>query len=183
MDAALPLCVQPVDRNAPLNGGEATVDNTRRTPQRDNRLLAMLYAGACLTIFGACAHTPVRYAGEDAALAARSSDRVIGAEEIMAWRASPGMRDAFDLIAALRPRYLRGNIRSGTSQLQGDPPTVYVDRLRLGDASTLRFISPSEISYIRFFTAVEARSEWGDGHPGGVIQVVRRSEVAPLGRG
>ncbi len=76
----------------------------------------------------------------------------------------------------------RGNNRSATSQLHGDAPTVYVDRLRLGDPSTLRFLSPSEIAYIRFFSAVEARSEWGDGHRGGVIQVVRRSEAAPLGR-
>jgi hypothetical protein len=152
---------------------------TSRVARRwvDDRALLIASALALVTLLGSCGTAlSTNRVTQDISQAVRSSEQVITADEIAAWGTSGGavLRDGYDLVAALRPRFLRGDARNAVAQLQRLTPIVYVDRVRLGDVTVLRHIHPREIAFIRFYTAVEARSEFGDGHHGGAILVARR---------
>ncbi len=149
-----------------------------RSARHDRKYILAATARTCLTILlAACTHAPLpQRPSHHVTRTSRSSELVISADEIAVWTTTAGksQRDAYDLVAELRPRYVRGDGRSSVAQLAGHLPVVYLDRVRLGSVAELRQIRASEIAFIRFFSAIEARSEWGDGHHGGAIQVVRR---------
>jgi hypothetical protein len=46
---------------------------------------------------------------------------------------------------------------------------VYFDNVRLGNASSLRTINTRDISYLQYFSGIEATARWGIGHGAGVI--------------
>jgi hypothetical protein len=51
---------------------------------------------------------------------------------------------------------------------------VYIDRQRYGQVTALREIPIAQVAEIRFLTASEANSEFGMGHPDGLIQIVTK---------
>lgn len=64
---------------------------------------------------------------------------------------------------------------AGGRQAPEDPGIlVYLDRQRYGKVSTLREIPVTQIAEIRFLNVGEANSEFGMGHPHGVIQVITK---------
>lgn len=82
--------------------------------------------------------------------------------------------NAYDLIHQLRPAWLRGR---GSPDLRGSPPdlpVVYIGTTRQGPLETLRGIPSNGILELRFINAVTATTRYGNGHGGGVIEVILR---------
>ena len=59
--------------------------------------------------------------------------------------------------------------------------TRSVDNQRMGGISFLRDIPVSEIFEIRYHSAAQAQSKWGNGHMQGVIQVLTARVSTPPG--
>jgi hypothetical protein len=78
----------------------------------------------------------------------------------------------YDAMQRLRPRWLRSR-----STIGGDAvlPVVYVDGVRGGDISFLQSIRIEEVERARFINARDARTRCGTGHPGGGIEVTRKT--------
>ena len=83
--------------------------------------------------------------------------------------------NAWDLIQRARPAWLRGR---GSPDLRGSPPDlpiVYIGTTPQGPVETLRGIPTSGILELRYINAVTATTRYGNGHSGGVIEVVLRN--------
>lgn len=83
--------------------------------------------------------------------------------------------NAWDLVQRARPAWLRGR---GSPDLRGSPPDlpiVYIGTTRQGPVETLRSIPTSGILELRYINAVTATTRYGNGHSGGVIEVVLRN--------
>jgi hypothetical protein len=89
--------------------------------------------------------------------------------------------DAYEIVARLRPRWLRGR-GFGTLQSQGSGlPVVYRDGRPLGGLELLRDIDFDAVERIEFIGASDSTTRFGTGHLGGVILVTtRRPERPPL---
>lgn len=95
---------------------------------------------------------------------------LIGPEEISASSAT----NAYDLISQVRPNWLRGR---GTPNLRGSQaplPVVYLDDRRQGAVEVLRTFPIGSVAELRYINATTATTRFGNGHAGGVIQVVPR---------
>ena len=81
--------------------------------------------------------------------------------------------NAYDLISQVRPNWLRGrgapNLRSGP-----ELPVVYLEDRRQGDLDVLRSFATTGIAELRFISATAATTRYGDGHGGGIIQIILR---------
>ena len=110
-------------------------------------------------------------------------------EVITAGEVRPHHATAYDVVASLRPHFLRtlrtasappeeaGDIGERPARSQrGDAvsPTVYLDGVRLGPAVHLRWIRASEIVEIRHLNTVDAGILLGLGHEAGAVLVVTR---------
>ena len=102
------------------------------------------------------------------------------------------VQNAYEVVQKLRPSMLRQrqlasvNGQGGVGQDGAKAPVVtgsgvtsgevvvYMDGTRLGDADQLRGISASSIAFVRYYTASEAQTKWGSGHPGGAIEVTTK---------
>lgn len=128
-----------------------------------------------LAIAAACASTDGARRGADSA--------VITAEEVAA---SP-VNNAYDLVQALRPRWLneRGQQRLTTTQrrdaagravrgMDTSAIVAYVDGTRLGDVNALRTVNTSDIRSVRHLNSSEATLQFGSGHTHGAILVTTR---------
>jgi hypothetical protein len=125
-------------------------------PIRAARLLLLpLALGACAT-----ASTGTRPSG---------SRDVITADEIHA----ASQMNAFDLIQALRPRWLR--LRGRSSIVRPEFVKVYRDGAYVGSPAALNQISIREISRIRFLNGTEATQRFGTDHGSGAIMVTTGS--------
>ena len=99
------------------------------------------------------------------------------------------VQNAYEAVQKLRPAMLRprqiasangqGGMAkdapavTGTGTLSGQV-VVYSDGTRLGDVEQLRAINASSIASVRYYSASEAQTKWGSGHPGGVIEVITK---------
>ncbi len=85
-----------------------------------------------------------------------------------------GGRSAYDLIARLRPEYLRS--RGSSSLLTNEPTTamVYVDEMRFGDLASLRTFSAAQIYRVQYINAADATTRFGSDHLGGAILITTR---------
>lgn len=79
---------------------------------------------------------------------------------------------AMALIRRLRPAWLRARGQDSISNASGTYPVVYIDEIRHGGLATLDQIPTAEIQSLQFFSAADATTRWGTGHPSGVINVV-----------
>lgn len=107
--------------------------------------------------------------GGPSASVARTSN-VIPLEEIEASTAT----NAYDLVNQARPNWLRGR---GSPNLRGGPPAlpvIYVRNTRQGPAETLRGFATLTLLELRYVDATTATTRYGNGHSGGVIEVVLR---------
>jgi hypothetical protein len=96
----------------------------------------------------------------------RSSYDVLLQEDI---RAS-GQTNLLAALTALRPNWLQPR---GTDSFRSPTPVqVYRDDMRLGGVETLRAISVTEISSVRYFDGIAAAARWGFDHSQGAILVL-----------
>lgn len=109
-------------------------------------------------------------AGGRSAGASSGFSDVIEFEEIQESTAT----NAYDLVTQARPIWLRSR---GTASLRGGPPPlpiVYIRTTRQGPVETLRGIATVTLQELRFVDAPTATMRYGNGHPGGVIEVTLR---------
>jgi hypothetical protein len=128
---------------------------------RPFRLLPLLLLFALI----GCASTP---AGDEAR--PRRQADLISSEEIQGAR----FNNAYDLVQALRPNWIRGRGAQSINDPTAGVPVVYMDGSRLGAPDQLRQISPTDIESIRFLNATEAQARYGLGHTGGAIVIAMR---------
>lgn len=100
----------------------------------------------------------------------KPSPNLITADEI----SRVNVVNAFEVVQKLRPSMLRQRqVATANAQSSGEL-VVYVDNNRFGDVDSLRQISASTIAALRYFSASEAQTKWGSGHPGGAIEVTTK---------
>ena len=145
---------------------------------------------ACAIVFSvtACASSKSSGAAATSTMttgAPKSSPNLITSDEI----GRINVQNAFEAIQKLRPAMLRqrqvasANGQGGMAQnapavtgtgVSSGQVVVYMDGTRLGDVEQLRQISVGSISSVRYFSASEAQTKWGSGHPGGAIEVITK---------
>ena len=83
-------------------------------------------------------------------------------------------RNAYDLIAQLRPEFLRS--RGATSLRNSVPPTatVYLDGVKYGDLQSLKLISAEHVTIVRYLSGSEATTRYGTDHVGGAILITTK---------
>lgn len=127
------------------------------------RTLGATLIMAAILSFGACVP------GGTLTPPTRGSD-LIGTEEIEGSSAV----DAYELVRQVRPNWLRGrgqaNLRGGAPVL----PVVYFRTQRQGSVDILRGIPTIRLLEMRFIDATTATTRYGNGHSGGVIEVMIR---------
>ncbi len=130
--------------------------------------MRILLVGAILGVLAAgCAS-----GGGPGAAAPRTNRDVLTAEEI----AAAGVRNAYDAVKHLRPRWLT---HSGATALQHTIRVIvddvpYFDPSGLdsaGGPAALRGINASEVLEIRFLSAEEATMRFGTGYTAGALLV------------
>jgi hypothetical protein len=78
------------------------------------------------------------------------------------------------------PAGSRGEDSPSADRTAHDPGIlVYLDRQRYGGLQTLREIPIATVEEIRFLNVAEANSQFGMGHPHGVIQIISRRGPSP----
>jgi hypothetical protein len=80
-----------------------------------------------------------------------------------------GYSSAYDVIAALRPNWLR--TRGVDSFTNPGEILVYVDNTRFGGINTLVQIPTVSVYYIQWYDGISAAARWGLGHGNGVIYI------------
>jgi hypothetical protein len=98
----------------------------------------------------------------------RGSTNLITTAEVDA----SGHQDAFTLVQALRPNWLR--VRGTSSIAVREIVQVYLDGSKLGGPEYLRQISTHSISSLRYMDGLEATQRWGLDHGAGAIVVSTR---------
>ena len=97
---------------------------------------------------------------------------ILTANEIQMQKA--GAWTAYDVIARLRPEYLRS--RGAASLRNTTPPTavVYLDEMRYGGINSLKSLSADQILRIEYINASDATTRFGTDHLGGAILVTTK---------
>jgi hypothetical protein len=82
--------------------------------------------------------------------------------------------NAYDLISALRPQWLR--TRGNTTLVPGvdDGVALYVDGTRRGSVEELRSVPVEHLTELRYVSAGDATTRYGTGHAQGAIEVSTR---------
>lgn len=76
---------------------------------------------------------------------------------------------AYDAVEALRSNWLQA--RGPDSFAAPSEVRVYLDNTLLGGVTTLRDITVSTVSFIKYYDGIAATGRWGLGHGAGVIFV------------
>ncbi len=93
-------------------------------------------------------------------------------EEIKASRMPGG--NAYDLIAQLRPSFLRVRGPASASDLTPVQAMVYLDGVRYGKLESLKTLNIEQIREIEFINASDATTRYGTDHLGGAILIHTR---------
>jgi len=137
---------------------ETTTRRTARRPWMPRAPLALLLA---LAACGGAAH---------GGMGSSLSPDLIGRDEIDA----SSTTNAWDLISQVRPNWLRGRGTPSLRDTQILLPVVYLEDRRQGDVEILRSFHTGGIAELRYINATTATTRFGNGHAGGVIQIVPR---------
>lgn len=121
-----------------------------------------------LVLLAACASGPS--SGE-----AQRDRELITADEI---REVP-VTSAWELVARLRPTWIRSRGPASMRSSAPDYPVVYVDDVHSGGPEALQRISSVAISEIRFISARDAATRFGLNHGAGAIMVRTRRRASP----
>lgn len=82
--------------------------------------------------------------------------------------------DAFEVVRALRPEFLRTRGSSSFRVTEPVEAQVYVDGVRTGDPASLRRLPRDVVREIRYIDAREATTRYGTGHGAGAILVATK---------
>lgn len=131
--------------------------------------IARAVAAAALLGLGACGGQP-RAVGAPVPPATRTRSDMITTDDLQRGHWS----NAFDLIEALRPRWLNNR---GSDTIIGTPTEVqvYLNDSRLGGPQTLRGVSVTGITSVQFIDGVSAAGRWGADHGNGAILISTRT--------
>jgi type IV pilus biogenesis protein CpaD/CtpE len=131
------------------------------------RMRRRIAVGLLMLVLAGCASAGGK---ERSASPTKNRNRnVITLEEIESSHES----DTYLLVKSLRPNML--TTRGATSIILTDPGViVFLDNQRFGPAQSLSMLPPADIAEIRFLSAAEAQSRWGEGFPQGVILVTSK---------
>jgi hypothetical protein len=121
----------------------------------------MMVALLLAATMAACASTPASERSERGGRAVLTTVEIQGAS----------YADAFSVVRALRPEWLRSTPNSFRSSEQIQ---VYLDGNRLGGVEQLQQISTGSIKSMQFLTGLEAANRWGLNHGAGAIVVSTR---------
>lgn len=110
-------------------------------------------------------------AGVPTASAKRSAN-VITADEL----SQSSAQNLYQAIQMLRPGWFRQRTRTsmgGTARTGGanDPLVVYLDNVRYGDVNSLKQLTTTGVTELRFYDPSEATNRYGTGHSQGAILV------------
>lgn len=97
---------------------------------------------------------------------------VLTLEEIQASHTNGS--SAYDLIAQLRPEFLRSRGPSSLRDITPVTAVVYVDDMKYGETSSLRTVSAAQVRYIQYLSAVDATTRFGTDHFGGAILITTK---------
>jgi hypothetical protein len=82
----------------------------------------------------------------------------------------------YDAVEALRGNWLQTR---GTDSFQSPSQVkVYLDNTMFGGVESMRSISTTTISFVRYFDGVSATARWGLDHGAGVIYISSRPAIA-----
>ena len=81
---------------------------------------------------------------------------------------------AYQLVARLRPEWLRGRGRVSVRDPTAGAVVVYLNGMRQGGARALDAIVAETVLEMEYLNGQEATTRFGTGHGGGVILVRRR---------
>jgi hypothetical protein len=121
-------------------------------PYRHLRILVLLSLAACAASTAGSEPTP-----------ARGDARTITAAEL----ATATQLNLYDYVRAARPLWLQQQARS-------NPTLVFVDDARLGGLTTLRTVTLSTVSAVRYYDASAAQQKFTGRDLGPVIHVITR---------
>lgn len=88
--------------------------------------------------------------------------------------------DAYEIVARLRPRWMRGRGFSTLQSQDSGLPVVYRDGRFLGELELLRDIDFGAVERMEFIGASDSTTRFGTGHLGGVILVTTRRPERPI---
>lgn len=80
--------------------------------------------------------------------------------------------NAYDLITQVRPNWLRGRGTPSFRNRAVDLPVVYLGDRPQGPVDILRSFATASLAELRYINATTATTRYGEGHAGGVIEVV-----------
>jgi hypothetical protein len=126
-----------------------------------------IFGALCLIVVLACGSAPSHTVG----VIPGHRDTIPGVE-IESYR-TPGM-SAYDLIAHLRPEYLRNR---GVSTFRAGVPTtasVYLNGAKYGELDALKSLDAAIVVQIQYLSASDAATRFGTDHAGGAILVTTR---------
>ena len=81
-------------------------------------------------------------------------------------------RNAYEIVEALRPQWLRARGPIGITNPTPAFPDVYLDGTRFGDIEALRSINVDNVRHVYFWGPGPAMVRYGVGHPRGIIDVI-----------
>jgi len=109
-------------------------------------------------------------AGTGGTGSARRNSNVITEQEI----SSINVSSAWDLVAQLRPKFLRSHGRTTMMGNPNDYANVYVNGQEYGTIGSLRNIVASQVREIRYYSSAEGATRFGGHNGNGVIEVMLR---------
>ena len=134
-------------------------------PDLFEAMIAMRYRALCALLL------TVLLISVSCATASRGGERRSGSQSRLSDQelADTAELTLYDAIQRLRPFWLRAR---GNSVTRGPPPViVYLDNIRVGDASYLRGLRVDMVEEVSYVNATDATTRWGIGVSGGVIMV------------
>jgi hypothetical protein len=74
----------------------------------------------------------------------------------------------------MRPLWLRSHGQTSVNMPSSQYATVFINKQRYGDITTLRSIPVDQVLEIRYYSPAESVTRFGAENTGGVIEVTRR---------
>jgi lipoprotein-anchoring transpeptidase ErfK/SrfK len=128
-----------------------------------------LFLTALTTVAAACAG-----AATSGGSAPRRDSTVITAEDMTKVQAT----NLYDVVRRLHPEWLNQRTAATVGSLNSAAPAqpvdvqVFVDSQHIGTSETLKQLTISTTTSLKYYTAAEAQTRFGAGNLNGVIQVV-----------
>lgn len=127
-----------------------------------------MLAAVTLLVLGACGPAPVSndpFSGRNRNVLLQ--DEITGSRSIGA--------TAYDLLAQLRPEYLRNRGSVSIRDNVQATAVVYVDGTKFGALDALRSVSAEHIFRVDYLSASDATTRFGTDHTGGAILITSKT--------